>query len=120
MSIMPPIDLSDPRTKITISVVMLIAFGVGCWNARAYFDDFQQNLQHGQIELKSAIEESRREYIRRADTNAEAIVRLANGQVSYSSFQVWAYKLERENRGLQREDGKSGLIVPEPVRASAP
>ncbi len=109
-------DLSDPKAKVTISALMLCAIIASTWKARAYFEEFKNDLHSGQQELKAAIESSRREYIMRADTNAAAIVQLANGQVHFTALQLWAYQLERENRGIQRTDGKSGLIVPEPQK----
>lgn len=105
-----------PKTKISLGIGGVVGLALLGWNARAYFDEFRTELKDSFAHLDKSIEANRREYISRADTNAAAILALSKQQVSHQTLQVWVYQLERENRGVQRTDGKSGLVVPEPTK----
>jgi hypothetical protein len=106
-------SINPTRTKITLSLAGVVAVLLAGWSARAWFEDFRSEQKEGLRKISEEIATSRREYTNRADTNAKAIMELARTQLHTQSFQIWAYQLERENRTLQRADGKSGLIVPE-------
>lgn len=107
----------SPRTKVTISLAGVLTLALVGWNARAYFDDFRHEQKDAFRNLSQSIQKTHTELTGRIDSNVAAINLLAKDRVTTPELRLWAYQLERENRSVQRTDGKTGLVVPEPVRA---
>jgi alpha-galactosidase/6-phospho-beta-glucosidase family protein len=105
------------RTKVTVSLAGVLTLALLGWNARAYFDDFRHEQKDAFRELSQSIQKTSTELNGRIDTNASAISLIAKDRVTTPELRLWAYQLERENRAVQRNDGKTGLVVPEPARA---
>jgi hypothetical protein len=109
----------DPE-KVQISVRLgLVASAVGfvVWSTVG-ITGFMHSVQAFQAQTTVALAENKAE-IRAFSAKVEILAArqttVMGDRWRFSDQQPWAYQLEKANRDVLREDGKKGLVVPEPV-----
>lgn len=109
-------SINPSRTTLTLSLGAVLTIGLAGWNARAYFDEFRAEQKNAFAALKASIDDTHRALHGRIDINSAAITVLNRDRLTTPELRLWAYQLERENRDVQRANGRTGLVVPEPNR----